>query len=197
LDGRHHIVSLRSPTPAFGFDDAMWAKVRAAHAGHQLGLEILAVLPMIAARVGFYDLALNEDMSIAIPDRLLDAARQETMRKVLAPPPPARADEIVAAMGGTYYPQEAPHLPPFVGKGAHFNQGDPLYIIEVMKMFNKVYAPFSGTVDEVLIAEGGVVVRKGQPLFKVTPDEAIEEEDPDVKEHRIRVNTDAYLAQLL
>jgi len=189
--------SLSAATPAFGFDESMWAKVRAAHSGHQLGLEILAVLPLIAAKVGFYDLALNDDLSITIPDRLLDGARQDAMRKVLSPPPATRADEIVAAMGGTYYPQEAPHLPAFVTKGAHFSQGDPLYIIEVMKMFNKVYAPFSGTIDEVLITEGGVVVRKGQPLFKVTPDEIVEEEDPDAKEHRIRINTDAYLANLL
>jgi acetyl/propionyl-CoA carboxylase alpha subunit len=189
--------ALRSTRPAFGLDDLMWTKVRAAHTGHQLGIEILAMLPMIAATVGFYDLALNDDLGITIPDRLLDPARQEAMRKVLAPPPATRADEIVAAMGGTYYPQEAPHLPPFVRAGAHFNQGDPLYIIEVMKMFNKVYASFSGTIDEVLVKEGGVVVRKGQPLFKVTPDETMVEEDPDVKEHRIRVNTDAYLAKLL
>jgi pyruvate/2-oxoglutarate dehydrogenase complex dihydrolipoamide acyltransferase (E2) component len=66
-----------------------------------------------------------------------------------------------------------------------------------MKMFNKVYAAFAGTIDEVLVKEGGVVVRKGQPLFKVTPDETIVEEDPDAKEHRIRINTDAYLAKLL
>ena len=189
--------TLRGTVPAFGFDEAMWTKVRAAHTGHQLGLEILAVLPMIAATVGFYDLALNDDLSITIPERLLGPARQDAMRKVLAPPPATRADEIVAAMGGTYYPQEAPHLPPFVTRGAHFNRGDPLYIIEVMKMFNKVYAPFSGTIDEVLVKEGGVVVRKGQPLFKVTPDETIVEEDPDAKEHRIRVNTDSYLAKLL
>ena len=188
---------LRGTTPAFGFDDAMWTKVRAAHGGHQLGLEILAVLPMIAAKIGFYDLTLNDDLSITIPDRLLDAARQDAMRKVLAPPPATRADEIVAAMGGTYYAQEAPHLPPFVTNGAHFNLGDPLYIIEVMKMFNKVHATFAGTINEVLVKESAIVVRKGQPLFKVTPDETIEEEDPDAKEHRIRVNTDEYLAKLL
>jgi acetyl/propionyl-CoA carboxylase alpha subunit len=189
--------TLRGAVPAFGFDDVMWTKARAAHAGHQLGLEILAVLPMIAATVGFYDLALNDDLTVTIPERLLDPAHQNAMRKVLAPPPATRADEIVAAMGGTYYPQEAPHLPPFVTKGVHFKQGDPLYIIEVMKMFNKVYAPFAGTIDDVLVKEGGVVVRKGQPLFKVTPDETLVEEDPDVKEHRIRVNTDEYLAKLL
>lgn len=189
--------ALHSDQPAFGFDAAMWGKVRAAHAGHQLGLEILAVLPMIAATVAFYDLALNDDLSVTIPERLLDPPHQDAMRKVLVPPPAASADEIVAAMGGTYYAQEAPGLPLFVTKGAHFNQGDPLYIIEVMKMFNKVYAPFAGTIEAVLVEDSGVVVRKGQPLFKVTPDEQIVEEDPDTKIQRIRANTDAYLAKLL
>jgi len=187
---------LRGEAPAFGIDAALWAAVQAAHAGHQLGLEILAILPMIAARVGFYDLRLNDDLTVSIPERLLDPGRQDTMRKVLVPPPATRADEIVAAMGGTYYRQEAPHLPPFVHKGSHFNLGDPLYVIEVMKMFNKVHATFAGTIDDVLVKDSGVVVRKGQPLFKVTPDERLVEEDPEVRRQRIRANTDAYLAHL-
>jgi biotin carboxyl carrier protein len=189
--------TLSADAPAFGFDSILWEQVRAAHAGHQLGLQILAVLPMLAAKVGFYDLLLNDDLSVTIPERLLDPLHQEAMRKVLVPPPAASADEIVAAMGGTYYAQEAPGLPHFVEKGSHFNQGDPLYIIEVMKMFNKVYAPFAGTVDEVLVKDGGVVVRKGQPLFKVTPDEQLVEEDPEIKIERLRTNTDSYLVKLL
>ena len=43
-----------------------------------------------------------------------------------------------------------------------------------MKMFNKVVAPFAGTVDEVLIDGDGVIIAKGQLLFKVTPDEKVE-----------------------
>jgi acetyl/propionyl-CoA carboxylase alpha subunit len=187
--------ALRSEQPRWGFDPALWDKVRTAHAGHQLGLEILALLPAVAAKVGFYDLALNEDLTITIPERLLDPRHQEAMRKVLVPPPASRAGEIVAAMGGTYYSQEAPHLPHFVGKGTHFSEGDPLYIIEVMKMFNKVYATFAGTVDEVLV-ENGVVVHKGQPLFKVTPDEQVVEEQPEEKARRVRANTDQYLEEL-
>jgi acetyl/propionyl-CoA carboxylase alpha subunit len=188
-------ATLRSDACAFGFDDATWTRVRAAHAGHQLGLEILALLPMIASTVGFYDLALNDDLTIHIPERLHDAKRQEAMRRVLVPPPATKADEIVAAMGGTFYTQEAPHLPPFVGTGAHFEKGDPLYVIEVMKMFNTVRASFAGTVTEVL-AESGTVVRKGQPLFKIRPDEVMVEEDPAERERRVRARTASYLARL-
>jgi acetyl/propionyl-CoA carboxylase alpha subunit len=189
--------TLRDDAPSFGFDDAMWQRVRAAHVGHQLGLEILALLPTIAAKVGFYDLTLEDDLTVTIPERLLDPKLQDAMRKVLVPPPVTKADEIVAAMGGTFYAQEAPTLPAFVTKGAHFEKGQPLYIIEVMKMFNKVHAPFAGTITDVLMPTSGVVVRKGQPLFKVTPDEIVVEEDPKEKAARIRANTDDYLRRIL
>jgi len=188
---------LRGESPALGFVDSDWEAIRAAHYGHQIGLQILNILPLVAAKVGFFDLSLQADLTVTIPDRLLDPQHQSAMRKVLVPPPVTKSDEIVAAMGGTFYAQEAPHLPPFLTNGAHFNQGDPLYIIEVMKMFNKVYAEFAGTIDQVLIPDSSVVVRKGQPLFKVTPDEQIVEEDPDLRRQRIRNNTDAYLARIV
>jgi biotin carboxyl carrier protein len=188
-------ATLKEGVPAFGFDDAAWARVRAAHAGHQLGLEILALLPLIADTVGFEDLRLADDLTIEIPDRLLDAKHQDAMRKVLVPPPATKSDEVVSAMGGTFYTQEAPHLPPFVAKGTHFGKGDPLYIIEVMKMFNKVLATFAGTITEVLV-ETGTVVRKGQPLFKIRPDEVVVEEDPAERARRVRANTDTYLSRL-
>ncbi|GIW43890.1 MAG: biotin carboxylase [Candidatus Binatia bacterium] len=188
---------LQQPEPALGFSPEVWQRIRAAHAGHQAGLEILSLLPLIARTTGFYDLRLAEDLTVVIPDRLLDPQHQEAMRKVLVPPPVAASDEIVAAMGGTLYHQESPGMPPFVEKGSHFERGDPLYIIEVMKMFNKVYAPFSGTVLEVLVPESGVVVRKGQPLFKVRPDEEIVHEDPEARAQRRREHTETYLARLL
>jgi len=67
----------------------------------------------------------------------------------------------------------------------HFEKGQPLFILEVMKMFNKVPAPFSGTIDEILIEGDGTIVSKGQPLFKVTPDEKFVEVDPkQIKKER-------------
>ena len=189
-------ATLRSERPSFGIDASTWERVRAAHTGHQLGLEILSLLPMIAARTGFYELALQDDLTVHIPDRLLETRHQEAMRRVLVPPPVTKSDEIVASMGGTFYAQEAPHLPAFVEKGSHFEKGDPLYIIEVMKMFNKVLAPFAGTIREVLMPTSGVVVRKGQPLFKIVPDEVMVEVDPEERAKRVRENTVGYLAKL-
>ena len=73
------------------------------------------------------------------------------MAKVLVPPPVAKSDEILAESGGMFYSRETPEHDVYVKEGDHFNAGDPLFIIEVMKMFNKVYAPFAGTVEKVLV----------------------------------------------
>jgi len=173
------VERLADPAPPDGLDEATWQAARRAHAGHQLGLDVLGILPMIGYETGFYDLRVAEDLSCVIPERLHDPELQARMLKVLAPPPATKADEVVAVTGGMFYAQEGPGEPPFVQKGDHFVEGQPLYILEVMKMFNRVAAPFSGTVDEVLIPNGeGVIVKKGQALFKVTPDEKLVEEDP-------------------
>lgn len=189
--------SLRGAPPAFGIAADLWEQVRAAHLGHQLGLELLALVPLIGARAGFEDLRLGDDLTPIIPARLEDPALQEAMKKVLVPPPATRSDEIAAAMGGVYWDREAPHLPPFVTAGSHFEKGQPLYIIEVMKMFNKVYAPFAGTVTDIVAPDAGIVVRKGQTLFRIEPDEKVVAEDPADRARRIRTRTDEYLASVL
>jgi biotin carboxyl carrier protein len=128
----------------------------------------------MAKFTGFFDLTVNADMTIDFPSRLLDESHQKAMARALAPPPVAKSDEIVAESGGMFYGREAPEAPLYVEVGQHFEAGEPLYIVEVMKMFNKVLAPFAGTVDEVLVEGDGVIISKGQPLFKVTPDEKVE-----------------------
>jgi acetyl/propionyl-CoA carboxylase alpha subunit len=151
-----------------------WAAIKAAHRGYQAGTEILELLPAMAKFTGFFDLGVNADMTIDFPERLLDESHQKAMARTLAPPPVAKSNEIVAESGGMFYGREAPESPLYVEAGQHFEAGEPLYIVEVMKMFNKVMAPFAGTVDEVLVEGDGVIIAKGQPLFKVTPDEKVE-----------------------
>lgn len=175
------------------FDTDMWSQVQSAHLGYQAGCDILKVLPYIAQQTCFHDLNVNEDLSIHIPERLLDESLQADMMKVLVPPPVAKSDEILAASGGMFYACEAPGIPPFVNEGDHFEAGQPLYIIEVMKMFNKVYAPFSGTIEKVLIDEDGTIIKKGEPIFKITPDEVVVEESPEDIQARKKAETDLFI----
>mgnify|MGYP002700195251 CR=1 FL=1 len=183
---------LDGPAPE-GFEDDMWEAAQNAHLGYQAGCEILSLLPFTAFVTEFFQLNVNEDLSVFIPEKLLDEPLQVKMAKVLVPPPVAKSDEILAASGGMFYSCEAPGMPKFVEEGSHFNAGEPLYIVEVMKMFNKVNAPFSGTIEKVLVSEDGMIIKKGQPLFKITPDEIVIEELPaDIKARR-ESRTDAFL----
>ncbi|HVP66004.1 MAG TPA: biotin/lipoyl-containing protein [Anaeromyxobacteraceae bacterium] len=189
---------LASESPQGGYDAETWQRIQAAHVGYEAGNELLGMLFMIAEGVDFFAFRVEDDLEVTIPSYLHDPDLQGRMRKVLAPPPATRADEIVAVCGGMYYGQEAPGRPRFVAEGMHFEKGQPLYIVEVMKMFNTVRAPFSGTVDKILIQGGeGTIVQKGQPLFKITPDEKFVEVDPREVERERRATTSEYLKAVL
>ncbi|MEH6583600.1 MAG: biotin/lipoyl-containing protein [Halioglobus sp.] len=177
-------------------DDGLWQQIQAAHRGFQAGVDIFAALPSIAEATGFYQLTVNPDLSIHIPEHLSDEDLQEKMAKVLVPPPVAKSDEILTVSGGMFYGRETPEHELYVQEGDHFNAGDPLFIVEVMKMFNKVYAPFAGTIDEVLVDTDGVIISKGQAIFKITPDEIVIEEPPEVIAARRRDITGQFLTQV-
>lgn len=189
---------LESEAPQGGYDAAAWERIRAAHRGYSAGNELLGLLFMIAEKVKFFDFRVEENLDVTIPAYLNDPDLQARMKKVLVPPPITKADEIVAVSGGMYYGQEAPGRPRFVHEGMHFEKGQPLYIIEVMKMFNTVRAPFSGTLDKIVIQGGeGTIVQKGQTLFKVTPDEKHVEVDPKEVERQRRATTADALKAIL
>jgi biotin carboxyl carrier protein len=188
---------LASSSSPKGIAKKDWDNVQAAHMGYQSGCEILSLLPYIADKAGFYTLKVNVDLSIDIPENLNDKELQDRMAKVLVPPPAAKSDEILAASGGMFYPREAPGHPKFLEVGTHFNKGDVLYIVEVMKMFNKVYATFSGTVTSVLVDADGSIIKKGQPLFKITPDETVVVELPEQVAARQKKYTDEFISKNL
>ncbi|BDG03828.1 ATP-binding protein [Anaeromyxobacter oryzae] len=189
---------LKSEAPQGGYDAETWGKIRAAHLGYEAGNELLGLLFMIAEAVKFFDFRVETNLDVTIPAYLNDPDLQARMKKILVPPPSTKADEIVAAFGGMFYRQEAPGRPPFVTEGQHFDKGQPLYIIEVMKMFNTVRAPFSGTVDKIIMTGGdGTVVSKGQPLFKITPDEKFVPVDPKAIELERRSRTGDHLKAVL
>jgi acetyl/propionyl-CoA carboxylase alpha subunit len=185
---------LKSDVPQGGYDADTWARIRSAHLGFEAGNELLGLLFMIAERVKFFDFRVERNLEVTIPEYLNDPELQARMKKILVPPPSTKADELVAPFGGMLYRQEAPGRPPFVSEGQHFDKGQALYIIEVMKMFNTVRAQFSGTIDKVIMTGGdGTVVQKGQPLFKITPDEKFVPTDPKAIDRERRARTSEYL----
>jgi len=173
-----------------GGDAGLWMRCQAAHRGHQLGLELLLLIPRLGLASNFLEVVVNEELQPVFPERFTEPASLAALVRALAPPPAAAADEIVTPMGGTFYAREAPQLPPLVDEGDHFEAGQPLFVIEVMKMFNKVLAPFSGTVVENRMrGKDGTVVKKGQVIFRIEPDERLAEEKPEETAARRRATT--------
>jgi acetyl-CoA carboxylase biotin carboxyl carrier protein len=92
----------------------------------------------------------------------------------LAPQPAAAsaataANVVTAPMVGTFYRAPSPDAPPFVEVGSKVKKGDPICIIEVMKLFTTIHAEWSGTVTEIG-AENAKLAEYGQMLFVITPD---------------------------
>ncbi len=189
---------LKKEEPQAGFDEETWDQIRSAHFGYEAGLELLGMLFLIGENTKFWDMKVRDDLEVVIPDYLTDVELQARMKKVLVPQPATTADEIVSVCGGMYYGREAPGLPAFVSEGMHFEKGQPLYIVEVMKMFNIIRASFSGTVDKIIMGGGdGTIVQKGQPIFKITPDEKFVEVDAKAVEQEKRSKTSEYLRSVL
>lgn len=76
---------------------------------------------------------------------------------------------VTAPMVGTFYRSPSPGAPAFVEIGSKAKKGDPICIIEVMKLLTTIQAEWSGTVTEIG-AENAKLVEYGQMLFVITPD---------------------------
>jgi biotin carboxyl carrier protein len=172
-----------------GDDAALWKACQAAHRGFQVGNPLLLMIPRLGIQSEFLDIRIGDELEPIFPALFLDPEQAETLRRALAPPPKASANEIVTPSGGSFFSREAPHLPPMIEEGEHFEEGQPLFIIEVMKMFNKVLAPFSGTLKKSLMRDAdGSVVKAGQVVFEIEPDEVlVEETEEEVRTRRNRV----------
>jgi acetyl-CoA carboxylase biotin carboxyl carrier protein len=96
------------------------------------------------------------------------------MPAVAAAPAPVVAAEPVAPvesghtvkspMVGTFYRSANPGAKAFAEVGDAIKEGEPICIIEAMKIMNEIEADKSGTVKRIL-CENGQAVEFGQPLF--------------------------------
>jgi len=76
--------------------------------------------------------------------------------------------EILSPMPGTFYRAPSPDDPPYVKEGDSVKKGDPLCIIEAMKIMNEIEAEDNGVIQKIFI-ESGQAVEFNQPLFIIEP----------------------------
>jgi acetyl-CoA carboxylase biotin carboxyl carrier protein len=113
-----------------------------------------------------------------VPAAMAAPVMATPLAPVAAPPQPAAAGEMPGPAGeaaetghvvkspmvGTFYRAASPGGKPLVEVGSQVKSGEPLCIIEAMKIMNEIEADETGTIAKVL-CENGQAVEFGQPLF--------------------------------
>lgn len=104
----------------------------------------------------------------ATPAVLVPTASAAPVPAQAAPTPTAadvpEAKVIKSPMVGTFYRSASPGAKPFVDVGSTVKAGEPVCIIEAMKIMNEIEADLGGTIARIL-CENGQAVEFGQPLF--------------------------------
>lgn len=75
-------------------------------------------------------------------------------------------ETITSPMVGTFYAAQSPDADPYVKVGQMIEVGQPVCIIEAMKLMNEIESEAAGKVLQILV-ENGQPVEYGQPLFVI------------------------------
>jgi acetyl-CoA carboxylase biotin carboxyl carrier protein len=112
-------------------------------------------------------------MVMTAPAAAVPAASAAAARAAPAegqPPAEAAADEdghiVKSPMVGTFYRSASPGGKPLAEVGTVVKAGEPVCIIEAMKIMNEIEADVGGAITKVLV-ENGQAVEFGQPLFVI------------------------------
>jgi acetyl-CoA carboxylase biotin carboxyl carrier protein len=117
-------------------------------------VRIVKADPAAVAVQPVYAAAPAAPLAAAAPAAPVAAAPVETGHIVKSP------------MVGTFYRASGPNAKPFGDIGQQIKEGEPICIIEAMKIMNEIEADKSGTITKLLV-ENGQAVEFGQPLFVI------------------------------
>ena len=107
---------------------------------------------------------------VAAPVAMVAAPAPAVVVPAAAPAPAAPAEAVghvvKSPMVGTFYRASSPGAKSFVEVGSVVKEGEPICIIEAMKILNEIEADASGTITQILV-ENGQAVEFGQPMFVI------------------------------
>jgi len=105
--------------------------------------------------------AASHEVSESIGDLIYDTAPT-----AVAAGPTVKGTPVISPMSGIFYIAPSPGSPPFVKIGDTITEGQPIGLIEAMKVFNEIPSTAVGTVLEI-VAEPGAIVQVGDVLLRV------------------------------
>lgn len=73
---------------------------------------------------------------------------------------------VTSPLVGVFYASVSPDQPPLVRPGQIVHKGDPLFLIEAMKMMNEIASERDGVVTEI-IAQNEQAMEFGQPVLRM------------------------------
>ncbi len=131
----------------------------------------LIVKASAAVPAGPVPAAMPGSVTVPAHPHLLTQAQSPAYSEtpVLTPPKPkSTAIALESPMVGVFYRSASPDDPPFVSVGDFVKVGQPIGLIEAMKVYSEVPSEVSGRVTEMPV-ESGKLVQQGQPLIFVEP----------------------------
>ena len=112
--------------------------------------------------------ATSQTISLPTPVQDVQQMSSELSAGAERKTPSSSAHDVEAPMVGTFYRSSSPDSAPFVEVGTTVKKGEPLCIIEAMKMMNHIEAPIAGTVEAILV-ENAEPVEFGQTIMRIEP----------------------------
>jgi acetyl-CoA carboxylase biotin carboxyl carrier protein len=113
-----------------------------------------------AASAGAHGATIPVKKQVTAPTKTAAAGKGDSQEPELA----ANQRLVLSPMVGTFYRKPSPDATSFVEEGDTVRKGQPLCIIEAMKMMNEIEADAGGRVVRIL-CENGQPVEYEQPLI--------------------------------
>lgn len=105
-------------------------------------------------------------MKMAKREGRIEIQTTEGMEADRTVPEDEEEDFITSPIVGTFYAASSPDMPPFVKQGDRVKAGQPVCILEAMKLMNEISSDFDCEIEAVLVSNEQKV-EYGQPMFKI------------------------------
>jgi len=142
-----------------------------------MDMKILKQVIKLLQDNGLEEIEIEEkDSRIRVKSAVAGTPVQAPMATPLADARPSAVEKaadskykiVKSPMVGTFYRSPSPDADNYVEEGQTVKKGQPLCIVEAMKLMNEIESEFKGKIVSILV-ENGQPVEYGEALFEIDP----------------------------